>query len=172
MLFLANRLRQMMSMSHHLTIQPGQRLFRTTSINLLKEIKISKKDANTIVIEGVKVTSPRAGKVVPSPSSTSECESCPLCRLNLTRLSYTDVLILNQFIESNGKLMSAAESGLCFRQYGKVKHLVRQAQKCQLLPRPSDYEVFGPWDSLNTYIDVMKRKRDQPMEIIKPEYWR
>jgi len=95
-----------------------------------------------------------------------------LCRLNLRRLAYTDVMILSQFIESSGKLMAFEDTGLCGGKYWLVKQLVKDAQVAQLLPRPPDYEVFGPWDHLNTYHDWPPRFRDQPMRIVKPEYWK
>lgn len=63
-------------------------------------------------------------------------------------------------------------TGLCNRQYNKVISLIRLAQRSQLMPRPNDYVVYGPWDSLNTYSQRFKKPRDQPINIIKPEYWR
>jgi len=68
--------------------------------------------------------------------------------------------------------MPQKTTGLCNLMHKKVEILVKQAQRCQLLPRPSDYESFGPWDELNTYFEYPERYRDQPMRIIKPEYWK
>lgn len=83
-----------------------------------------------------------------------------------------DVLILNQFIESNGTLMTQEVTGLCRRSYKKVEKLVEQAQSARLLPRPPDYVSYGPWDDLNKYYEYPQRKRDQPMKVVKKEYWK
>lgn len=64
------------------------------------------------------------------------------------------------------------DTGLCFKSYMKVKKLVKLAQTAKLLPRPPDFVVNGRWDNLNTYYEFPKRIRDQPISIIKKEYWR
>jgi hypothetical protein len=63
-------------------------------------------------------------------------------------------------------------TGLCNRSYNTVRNLVLKAQRCQLMPRPADYQSYGPWDELNTYYEYPVRYRDQPMRIIKPEFWK
>ena len=68
--------------------------------------------------------------------------------------------------------MDQSVTGLCARSYAKIKYLVKQAQKAKLLPRPPGYVTDGPWDDLNTYFEFPKRHRDQPMRIIKKEYWK
>ena len=83
-----------------------------------------------------------------------------------------DVLILNQFVGSDHKVMSREETGLCYGKQRLVQKLVRQAQKCKLLPRPADYEVFGPWDNMNTYVEWPPKRRDQPIKVVQPEYWK
>lgn len=78
---------------------------------------------------------------------------------------------MHQFIESNGRLMPREVTSLCHRSYQKVKKLVGQAQAARLLPRSPEYESFGPWDNLNRYYEARRRQRDQPMRIIRKEYW-
>lgn len=97
-------------------------------------------------------------------------DSCVLCSLNLRNLNYTDVLILSQFIKKDGSLATYHESKLCSKQYRKVMKLIQQAQRCNLIERPPDYLVPGPWHDLNTYIEP-DRRRDQPMKIINKAYW-
>lgn len=82
------------------------------------------------------------------------------------------MLILSQFIEPNGKMMEKNATGLCNGKYRLVKKLVRQAQLSQLLPRPPDFESYGPWDNLKTYHEWPSRYRDQPMRQVHPEYWK
>lgn len=97
--------------------------------------------------------------------------ACLLCRLNLRGLNYTDVKILSQFMNPDGSLKTYHESQICSKQYIKVKRLIKQAQRCNLIKRPADYLVPGPWHDLNTYIEV-DRRRDQPMTVVKKEYWK
>lgn len=82
-----------------------------------------------------------------------------------------DVLILGQFLKKDGNIMTFQESQLCGRKYFLVKQLIKKAQICKLLPRPSEWEVYGAWDELNTYHDWPPRYRDQPMKIIQKHYW-
>ena len=126
---------------------------------------------DVMVVEGVYVESPRKDNIA-VPSLESNNESCPLCRLGLKHLKYTDVLILSQFMEPGGKIMSIKDSKLCGRQYHNVKRCIQIAQACKLLPRPDDYEVYGPWDKLNTYHDWPPRHRDQEMHQIQPYFWK
>lgn len=97
--------------------------------------------------------------------------SCALCRLNLKNLDYTDVKILSQFIKRDGSLATYHESQLCSKQYRKVELLIKKAQRCNLIPRPPDYFVPGPWHELNTYLEP-DRRRDQPMKVVKKQYWK
>ena len=82
-----------------------------------------------------------------------------------------DVLILNQFVESNGKVMPQSITGLCNKMNARVNQLVKKAQTCKLLPRPADYKSYGPWDQLNTYYEWPVRVRDQPIKLVEPKYW-
>lgn len=83
-----------------------------------------------------------------------------------------DVLILSQFTESNGRLMSQPDTGLCSYSYRKVKSMVNQAHSAMLLPRPPEYKSYGPWDDLNHYYGFPRRIRDRPKSVIKKEYWK
>lgn len=98
-------------------------------------------------------------------------KACALCRLNLRPLNYTDVMILSQFIKRNGSLVTYHESNLCSKQYLNVMKLIKQAQRCNLIQRPPDYFVPGAWHDLNTYLEI-DRRRDQPIKIIKKQYWK
>lgn len=75
-------------------------------------------------------------------------------------------------MESNGQLMAIEKTKLCGTKYHLVKRLLRQAQECKLLPRPANWEVYGPWDNLNSYYEPFKRYRDQPMRQVQPDFWR
>ena len=80
-------------------------------------------------------------------------------------------MILQQFVESDGKVMPQSVTGLCNFSYKKITKLVKEAQTSKLLPRPKDYPIYGAWNELNTYFEYPKRPRDRPMKVIKKEYW-
>lgn len=128
------------------------------------------KDSKTTFIKSLPVSTSQENSVVKSEPNVSD-NSCSLCRLNLKNLNYTDVLILDQFLDYNGNLITRKEARLCIKQYKLVKKLISQAHRCNLIKRPSDYFNPGPWHDLNTYIEP-DRKRDQPMKVIKKQYWR
>ena len=48
--------------------------------------------------------------------------------------SISDVLILEQFVEGDGRLMSRSVTGLCKRQQFRITKLVKMAQKAGLMP--------------------------------------
>lgn len=134
--------------------------------SILVDVKLNP-NKNESYIETSITKTGREGNVVKGGSQTA----CSLCRHNITNLQYTDVMILSQFLEKDGKLLDYRESNLCGKQYAKVKRLIAQAQRCNLMPRPADYLVPGPWHDLNTYLEP-DRQRDQPMKVIKKEYWK
>lgn len=132
--------------------------------NLKLEIK---ENANETHIGAIPVDTGRSKHLVKVDHQTA----CVLCRLNLRNLNYTDVMILSQFIKRNGSLVTYHESKLCSKQYNKVVDLIKKAQRCNLIQRPPNYLVPGPWHDLNTYLEP-DRRRDQPMKVIKKEYWK
>lgn len=136
------------------------------------EVEITEDEGtNTTHIKSIACPTGREGKVVPTPDNTINDKACSLCRLNLRNLSYTDVLILEQFIGPDGKQFTRHESNLCQRKFMLVKTLIEKARRCNLIDRPSDYFVPGPWHDLNTYLE-RDRKRDQPMRVVKKQYWK
>lgn len=148
------------------------RAFATSAAHCVRKVEIKETD-NEIIIEGKDYKSPREGKLIPHPKRPDvPHDACPLCRLNIKRLNYTDVLILSQFMDKEGKVLPRVTTKLCGRQYRIVKKSIEEAQRCKLLPRPADYEVYGPWDEHNTYHDWPPRYRDQPLKLhTRPDYW-
>ncbi|XP_076318705.1 mitochondrial ribosomal protein S18A [Tachypleus tridentatus] len=115
--------------------------------NYLKKI-VHTETENTVIVEGVQVKSPREGKVIKVQNNT---RACPLCRLGLKNIRHTDVLILSQFINSDGTLLPKQITGLCGRQYRQVGIMVHHAQLAGLLPRKPHMPATEPWEHLNTY---------------------
>lgn len=129
-------------------------------------VRINTKD-NMTHIEGFLVSTGREKTLI----KTGPSNACVLCRLNLKNLDYTDVMILSQWVKRDGSIATFEESKLCVKQYRKLIKMIGQAQRCNLLARPADYFVPGPWHDLNTYLEP-DRKRDQPMKVIQRQYWK
>lgn len=142
----------------------------TTSVNFVKVLR-EKTEGDKTFVSGVHVDSDRKPRLAVAPAE-ARADACPLCKLGLKGIQYSDVLILSQFMTDDGKLMPISETKLCAKQYYKVKREVEMAQKCRLLPRPADYEVYGPWDKLNTYHDWPPRRRDVAKKCVQPYYWK
>ncbi|XP_049780396.1 28S ribosomal protein S18a, mitochondrial [Schistocerca cancellata] len=125
----------------------------TSSVLRLKEIQ-EKKEGKTLIIEAVTVPSPRQPLLVRTPSDGP----CRLCALGLD-IKHTDVLILNQFLRSDGCMLPRRITGLCKKQQRKVSILVAMAQKAGLMPNlaPSnskrDPKRRLKWKKFNTYFD-------------------
>ncbi|KAH8386248.1 hypothetical protein KR200_008464 [Drosophila serrata] len=124
----------------------------TTSPRLIKEIQ-EKQESNVKVFEGVNVESPRAELML-----KSACQSnfCPECTLGLD-IKHTDVLILSQYVRSDGCMLPRRITGLCHRQQKKMGTLVTMAQKAGLMPnlapawsKRDPKKRFG-WRKFNKY---------------------
>ncbi|XP_041044399.1 39S ribosomal protein S18a, mitochondrial [Carcharodon carcharias] len=95
----------------------------------LREI-VRVQDGQTIMIEGKKVENSPVASEPPNPSG-----QCPICRWNLKhKYNYTDVLLLNQFIRSDGGLLPRRITGLCFEEHKKIEVCVKMAHRAGLLP--------------------------------------
>lgn len=96
-------------------------------------------EGSTVVIEAVNVPSPRTELLVraenlPSQDpaiSTSDNPPCYMCAIGLD-VKHTDVLILSQFVRSDGCMLPRRITGLCRRQQKKIGKLVTMAQKAGL----------------------------------------
>ncbi|KAH8306235.1 hypothetical protein KR018_004918 [Drosophila ironensis] len=124
----------------------------TTTPRLIKEIQ-QKEENNVRIFEGVNVESPRAEKMLKSACQTN---FCPECTLGLD-IKHTDVLILSQYVRSDGCMLPRRITGLCHRQQKKMGTLVTMAQKAGLMPNlaPSwskrdPKKRFG-WRKFNKY---------------------
>ena len=106
-----------------------------------REVTI-KEDGNKITIEGIPKESDRKDRIVEPEflrsTSSDSCdakENChPLCRFSqVHEIKHTDVLILEQFVESNGKTIPRDVTGLCERQHYRMEKLIGMAQKAGLM---------------------------------------
>lgn len=136
------------------------RSFSVSSTNNLKEIKeVTQKDA--LVVSADYVDSPRAHQLIqPAVAVNSKCGGgvCPECSLGLD-IKHTDVLILSQFLRSDGCMLPRRITGLCKRQQRRIGSLVIMAQKAGLMPNinPSwskkDPKKRYQWKKYNKYFD-------------------
>ncbi|XP_026762219.2 28S ribosomal protein S18a, mitochondrial [Galleria mellonella] len=111
----------------------------TTKQLHVKEIR-EQTVGSTLVVEGVPVPSPRKDYLVraenlvpvPEPLVKSEQPPCYMCALGL-EVKHTDVLILSQFVRSDGCMLPRRITGLCRRQQKKIGKMVTMAQKAGLM---------------------------------------
>ncbi|XP_015245561.1 PREDICTED: 28S ribosomal protein S18a, mitochondrial [Cyprinodon variegatus] len=90
---------------------------------------VEKKDGKTTTIEGEIIDMP-AGPQPPNPTA-----KCPIYRWNLQhKYSYTDVLLLSQFIRSDGGMLPKRITGLCPEEHRKIAICVQMAHRAGLLP--------------------------------------
>ncbi|KPJ19931.1 28S ribosomal protein S18a, mitochondrial [Papilio machaon] len=114
------------------------RSISTTRPLNLKELR-ERTEGSTLVVEGVTVPSPRTNLLVRAedlagfqPTEGAAEKPCYMCSLGLD-VKHTDVLILNQFVRSDGCMLPRRITGLCKRQQKKIGKLVTMAQKAGLM---------------------------------------
>ncbi|KAK0182026.1 hypothetical protein PV327_000198 [Microctonus hyperodae] len=105
-----------------------RRSISTTPIVRLKEI-IEKKEGNTLIIEARIVPDPQESKLIEKTNN----EACFLCSTGL-QIKHTDVLILSQFLRSNGSILPRRITGLCKIQQKRLNSMIAMSQKAGLMP--------------------------------------
>uniref|UniRef100_A0A182P709 Large ribosomal subunit protein mL66 n=1 Tax=Anopheles epiroticus TaxID=199890 RepID=A0A182P709_9DIPT len=135
------------------------RNFSLSSTHRLKEIKeVTAND--TLVIKGEYVPSPRQDTLLPQlvEARTKGERFCPQCTLGL-EIKHTDVLILSQYVRSDGCMLPRRVTGLCKRQQRRMSALVTMAQKAGLMPNLNpatskrDPKQRYQWKKYNKYFD-------------------
>ena len=107
-------------------------------ITLPREIVITEK-GKTIIVEGVERESERKNCLInpefPRKNSCDAKGSChSLCQFDeVHEIKHTDVLILEQFVDNSGKIISRDVTGLCERQHYRMNKLIGMAQKSGLM---------------------------------------
>ncbi|CAL1680170.1 unnamed protein product [Lasius platythorax] len=87
-----------------------------------------------------------------------ECNACSLCATGLD-VKHTDVLILSQFLRTDGCMLPRRITGLCDVQQKRITVLVAMAQKAGLMPNIApkrskmDPKRRRDWKKFNTYFD-------------------
>ncbi|XP_022189445.1 39S ribosomal protein S18a, mitochondrial [Nilaparvata lugens] len=107
------------------------RSFSVAVVNRVKEIIVTKDDKKTI-IEGILKPSDRVNLLL-DPPADSNPEACSICRLDVD-IKHTDVLLLSQFMRSDGGMLPRRVTGLCRTQQKRMSKLVTMALKAGLMP--------------------------------------
>ncbi|XP_047430215.1 39S ribosomal protein S18a, mitochondrial [Mugil cephalus] len=123
---------------------------------------VEEKDGNVTTIEG-KILDIPPGPEPPNPSA-----KCPIYRWNLqNKYNYTDVLLLSQFIRSDGGMLPKRITGLCPEEHRKIAICVQMAHRAGLLPdhRPvlQGGHVPKPKPQLNRYLTRWSVKSVKPI---------
>ncbi|XP_067635555.1 small ribosomal subunit protein bS18 [Eurosta solidaginis] len=131
---------------------PIHRSIATTNQSFVKEIQ-EKTDKSTLVVQAVQLPSPRADRMLKEACSE---RFCPECTVGLD-IKHTDVLILSQYVRSDGCMLPKRITGLCSRQQKRIGALVTMAQKAGLMPnltpaksKKDPKKRFG-WKKYNKY---------------------
>ncbi|XP_063536631.1 large ribosomal subunit protein mL66 [Cydia strobilella] len=153
----------------------------TKSLNI-KEIH-EKKEGTALVVEGIQATSPRTELIVRaekikdlSPVVQGDGKPpCYMCALGLD-VKHTDVLILSQFVRSDGCMLPRRITGLCRRQQKKIGKMVSMAQKAGLMInltpaycKKDPTKRFGH-KKFNTYFDestIFMKRIPKPLDRFK-----
>ncbi|XP_068564368.1 large ribosomal subunit protein mL66 [Cebidichthys violaceus] len=113
---------------------------------------VEKQEGKTTTIEG-QIANVPAGPQPPNPTA-----KCPIYRWNLQhKYNYTDVLLLSQFIRSDGGMMPRRITGLCPEEHRKIAICVQMAHRAGLLPDhkpklPEGHVPKRPKPQLNRYL--------------------
>ncbi|KAK2579047.1 hypothetical protein KPH14_002840 [Odynerus spinipes] len=118
----------------------------------LKEI-IEKKEGNDLIIEGVIFPDKDDHLLLKTKNG-----ACPICSAGVD-VKHTDVLILKQFVRSDGCMLPRRVTGLCKVQQKRISIMVSMAQKAGLMPNLAppnsrkDPSRRLHWRKYNTYYD-------------------
>ncbi|XP_030413053.1 39S ribosomal protein S18a, mitochondrial isoform X1 [Gopherus flavomarginatus] len=127
-------------------------------------------EGSTTVIEG-KIIEDVKTPTPPNPSG-----QCPICRWNLKhKYNYEDVLLLSQFIRSDGGMLPRRITGLCLEEHKKVAVCVQMAHRAGLLPNhrpllPEGHVSKKP--KLNRYLTRWSVRSAKPIWKRGPKWCR
>uniref|UniRef100_A0A3Q4IAP3 Large ribosomal subunit protein mL66 n=1 Tax=Neolamprologus brichardi TaxID=32507 RepID=A0A3Q4IAP3_NEOBR len=127
-------------------------LKKESTINPTRTLTLTLSLSHTLPIEGQILEVP-VGAQPPNPTA-----KCPIYRWNLqNKYNYTDVLLLSQFIRSDGGMLPRRVTGLCPEEHRKIAICVQMAHRAGLLPDhkpklPEDHVPKRPKPELNRYL--------------------
>ncbi|KAI6235678.1 28S ribosomal protein S18a, mitochondrial [Aphelenchoides besseyi] len=111
------------------TRSPTSRTVITTAVRSLKKLH-EEKNGNVTRISLVDVEEPK-----PKREFKKNSEGCSLCTCDIpVKVSYRDVLILEQFMRVDGTVLPKDLTGLCTKQQLRIERCVMQAHWAGLFP--------------------------------------
>ncbi|XP_056283935.1 39S ribosomal protein S18a, mitochondrial isoform X1 [Pseudoliparis swirei] len=142
---------------------------KVVNVKVQQMINVPQLSALTIQTRGIRqVVKKQEGKITTieghildvrtAPEPPNPAAKCPIYRWNLQhKYNYTDVLLLSQFIRSDGGLLPKRITGLCPEEHKKIAICVQMAHRAGLLPdhKPQLPEGHVPRKSksqLNRYL--------------------
>ncbi|KAI4498896.1 hypothetical protein M0802_006071 [Mischocyttarus mexicanus] len=134
------------------------RAISLSATTCIKEI-IEEKQGNNVIIKAI--VKPQKDQHLLLKTKNG---ACPLCSTNLN-VKHTDVLILSQFLRSDGCMLPRRITGLCGVQQKRISVMVAMAQKAGLMPNiapansKNDPTKRRDWKKFNTYFDEKTIKR-------------
>ncbi|XP_056150748.1 39S ribosomal protein S18a, mitochondrial [Lampris incognitus] len=130
---------------------PQLSIFGTSQCRGIRQV-VEKQEGKTTIIEG-KILDIPEGPQPPNPTA-----KCPIYQWNLQhKYNYTDVLLLSQFIRSDGGMLPRRITGLCNEEHRKIAICVQMAHRAGLLPDhrpklPEGHVPKRPKPQLNRYL--------------------
>ncbi|XP_003971609.1 large ribosomal subunit protein mL66 [Takifugu rubripes] len=124
---------------------------------------VETQEGKTTTIQGVILDIPEA------PQPPNPVAKCPIYRWNLQhKYNYTDVLLLSQFIRSDGGMLPKRITGLCPEEHRKIAICVQMAHRAGLLPDhkpklPEGHVPKRPKPQLNRYLTRWSIKSVKPI---------
>ncbi|KAG7509490.1 39S ribosomal S18a, mitochondrial [Solea senegalensis] len=124
---------------------------------------VEKQENKITMIEGQIVDVP-SGPQPPNPTA-----KCPIYRWNLQhKYNYMDVLLLRQFIRSDGGMLPRRITGLCPEEHRKITICVQMAHRAGLFPDhrpklPEGHVPTRPKPQLNRYLTRWSVKTVKPI---------
>lgn len=96
---------------------------------------IEKEENGVINVQGLTKAAPKEHLLLKEVRECREngAQFCPKCTLGLD-VNHTDVLILSQYVRSDGCMLPRRITGLCRKQQTRMSILVSMAQKAGLMP--------------------------------------
>ena len=160
------------------------------AIKYVRKIKISEQDPDNktgkrnVSVEGVVSEIPKQTFSVPTLPTIHDCQhgaaNChPLCRLSFVKeIKHTDVLILVQFMDHEGKVISRQITGLCKRQHDRISKLIKMAAKAGLFPANKDIfkdekqrlpatNFNAYWDDSSIDVQYLEKQRKEKIRNLK-----
>ncbi|XP_057679080.1 39S ribosomal protein S18a, mitochondrial [Corythoichthys intestinalis] len=135
------------------------------SVNQKRGIRqvVETQEDKTVTIEG------KILDIAPAPQPPNPSAKCPIYRWNLqNKYNYTDVLLLSQFIRSDGGMLPKRITGLCPEEHRKVAVCVKMAHRAGLLPDhkpklPEGHILKRDKPQLNRYLTRWSIKSVKPI---------